>query len=94
MSRATQRGSAIGQFANVSPPALESRALKPRRPEVGNESKQTVKVPRAMMKAVKQICLQRNLSFQQITLRALEEWLVREGEASLEELQQLNPSKD
>ena len=51
------------------------------------DAKQTVFIPRKVHKRLKEICLEKNISQQQIFMAALDLYLKQEGEPSISELE-------
>lgn len=84
MSRPTVRGSKVSSFDT---PSTKPKLLQPARPEIGDESKQTVMIPRKYMRLVKEYCLQHNLKHQQVILAGLEMFMVSQGFPSISEVE-------
>ncbi len=61
--------------------------LKPRINTESEYSKQTLKIPRPVHKRLRQICIERNVSMQDIFVDALDRWLIAEGERGIAEIE-------
>lgn len=85
---ASKRQSAIGSLPKG---AAQPMTPKPRVADQSAPSKQTIMISRKVHRRLKEICLERNTSIQQILTSALDRWLIEEGEGSLTEIEERVP---
>jgi hypothetical protein len=81
----SKRMSAIGRLPTGAAQPLTPKA------KVADEaapSKQTIMIPRKVHRRLKEICLERNTSIQQILAAALDLWLIEAGEGSMKEIEE------